>query len=381
VTNIKRVRTAIIGCGAISDVYMENLATRFSICELVGCFDTHPDRAAEKAQKHGIRVMGLQEILDDASIELVVNLTPPLAHFSVIRDLLKAHKNVFTEKILAVKLEEAQELVRLAGENHVLLGSAPDTFLGSAIQTARQLIDAGLIGNVTSFSANVNRDYRTIAEYSTYIIGPGGGIGFDLGIYYVTALLSILGPVAECTGFLQTNEAERTHFFVRADNFGQHYRVECENVMVGSLKFRSGVLGTMHFNSDSIWPEHHFMAVYGTEGILYLANPDQFGGDVKLVRKGEEAAVSLQGNFGYSTNSRGVGAAELAWSLRKGRVPRANKDVALNAVETLHGIALSSQTGVTHRLKSTFERTPPLPQGYLDKTYMGFDPEAALAHD
>lgn len=375
----QRVRTVIVGCGMISEVYMENLASKFTICHLVACCDSVREKAEEKAKKFGIAVMTLDEILKDESIELVVNLTPPAAHYPILKQLILAHKNVFTEKILAVGLEEARELISLADSHGVLLGSAPDTFLGSAAQTARQIIESGLIGEVTSFVASINRDYRTMAELIPFVVAPGGGIGFDLGIYYVTALLNILGPVKRCSGFMQTRRKDRMHLVTRNENFSDMYEVLSENVMVGSLELENGVLGTLHFNSESVGNERPSVVVYGTEGMVYLANPDQFGGDVSLLRKGQNEAVVVPSNHGYSENSRGLGVAEMAWAMRKGRVPRANKEMALHALEALHGIALSSQSGETYRLVSRFEKSAPLPQGYLDSRYFGSDPEAAIA--
>jgi predicted dehydrogenase len=376
---IQKVRTAVVGCGMISDIYLENLTQKFSIFDTVGCCDLIPELAQKKAEKYGIRVLSMEEILADESIELVINLTFPKAHYPVIKQLLEGGKHVYTEKIMAVELKDAQELVRLADENGLYLGAAPDTFLGASIQTARQLVDAGLIGEVTSCRAALNRDYKMLTELIPFIAGPGGGIAFDVGIYYMTALLSILGPVKEVSGFMKTREPQRTHYYPRNANFGESYTAMSENVMVGSLVFQNGVFGTFHFNSESIMNERPELILYGTQGILYMGDPNLFGGVVHLVRKGQTEPVAIPPNFGYGENSRGLGAAEMAWSLRKGRTPRASKEMALNALEAIHGIAISSGTGSKHTLQSTFVKAPPLPQGYLGTDYFGSDSEAVLA--
>lgn len=378
-----RVKAAVVGCGMISDIYISNLSgerRKFDVIDLVACCDKKEEAAKEKAKKYDLKVMTMEEICEDREIEMVINLTTPRAHYPVIKQLLLAGKHVYSEKILTVELEHARELVALAEEKNLYLGVSPDTFLGASVQNARQIVESGLIGEVTSCLAVLNRDYDLMPECIPYVSGIGGGIGFDVGIYYVTALLSILGPVKRVSGFMKTNHPNRKHFAVRADNFGEAYRVESENVMVGSLIFENGVYGTIHFNSESIMNEMHQLVIYGTQGVLYMGNPDQFGDDVKIVRKGQTEPLVIPPNFGYGENSRGIGAAEMAWAMKQKRRNRANKEMALNALETLHGIAISSKSGRCYDLKSTFEMTPSLAQGYLNADYYGSDPEFSLVN-
>lgn len=379
----EKIKAAIVGCGAISEIYMQNLSEgtgKFEVIHLIACCDLVESAARAKADKYGLKVMTLEEICNDPEIELVINLTTPGAHYPVIKQLLLAGKNVYTEKILAIHLEHAQELVAIAREKNLYLGVAPDTFLGSSVQTARQIVEAGLIGEVTSCLAALNRDYNLMPEHVPFVSKLGGGMAFDVGIYYITALLSILGPVESVCGYMKTIRPDRKHFIVKRDNFGEEYHVESENIMAGSLQFKSGVTGSVHFNSESIMNEKHQLVIYGTEGILYMGNPDQFGDEVKLLRKGQMDPVVIPANHGYSDNCRGIGAAEMAWAMKQGRPNRANKDMALNALETLHGIAISSETKQYYTLQSTFEKTPPLAQGYLDETYYGSDCEMSLVY-
>ncbi len=147
---IQPVKTAVVGCGAISDAYLGTMTNKFKILDVVGCCDRNPEKAQGKAQKYGIKALTMEEILADDSIEIVVNLTTPTAHHSVIKQLLEAGKHVYTEKVLAVELDHAAELVKIADQKNLYLGAAPDTFLGSAIQTARYVVDSGMIGEITS---------------------------------------------------------------------------------------------------------------------------------------------------------------------------------------------------------------------------------------
>jgi len=162
-----RVKAAIVGCGMISDVYLKNLSGEerlFDIIDVVACCDMNEAAARARAEKYNLRVMTLDEICADAEIEMVINLTNPGAHYTVIKQLLLAGKHVYTEKVLCLKLDEAREVVRLADEKQLYLGASPDTFLGASVQTARQIVESGLIGDVTSCHASVNRDHYLQAE-------------------------------------------------------------------------------------------------------------------------------------------------------------------------------------------------------------------------
>lgn len=192
---LKKVKTAVIGCGKISGIYLENMMNRFEILDVVGCGELDIQRAEERAMSFGIKAMQIKEILDDPEIELVVNLTPATAHYEVIKQALEAGKNVYTKKIVTPDLKDALELKEISRKQNLRLGCAPDTFLGAAIQTARKVIDSGEIGKVVSCHAAVNRDMGFLYYPGTFSTMRGGGIGFDVGIYYLTALLSILGPM------------------------------------------------------------------------------------------------------------------------------------------------------------------------------------------
>lgn len=377
----EKVRAAIVGCGMISKVYLQNLLTKFCIFDVVGCSDILPEAAERRAQEFGIRAMTMQEILDDPSIELVINLTAPMAHYSVIKQLLEGGKHVYSEKVFAATFEEARELSQLADERGLYLGVAPDTFLGAGIQTARFALDSGMIGEPTGVCAILNRDNGVGAEFIPYIARKGGGIGFDVGIYYVTAINYLMGPVDACCGFVNTRNPERTHYLPSKDNFGEKYQIEPENLFSGAIHFVSGASGTLQFNSECIMNPFPFLTIYGTQGILYVPDPDTFGGEVRILRRGSKEAFVLPSNHGYAENSRGLGAAEMAWALRSGRKPRADKAMALHALEVLSGIQKSSCTGTIYKTTTRFQPTPPLPQGYQRVTdFADFlaDEEAAL---
>lgn len=378
-STIQKVRTAIVGCGVISASYIESLQQKFSIIEIVGCYDRNSGKAQHTAQRYGIDMLEWEQILTDPSIELVINLTPPKAHFSVISALLMAGKHVYSEKILTIELEEASELLALAQSNNLRLGCAPDTFLGASVQTAKAIIDSGMIGDVTSCHCALNRDSALFAEVFPFTSKAGGGIGFDVGIYYITALLSILGPVREVSGFSRTRDSKREYYFLQ--NLGKTYDMECETLMSGTLLFESGCVGSVHFDSETIQlkPERPVMTIYGTKGIIFMADPNKFGGDVNVILKGNNEPFVMQQIHGFKNESRGLGAAELAWSMRHSVPHRASMNMGYHALEILHGIVSSGKSRSFVTLRSNFSVPASLPAGFSGSDYMGASEESSLA--
>ena len=371
------MKIGVVGCGAISDIYLQNMTSRFPELEVAACCAGHLSNAQKKAEKYGLRACTLDELLSDAAIELVVNLTPPQAHADIIRQALLAGKHVYTEKVLAVRAREAEELVDLAHKRGLYLGSAPDTFLGDALQTARSALDAGLIGEVTGCHASLNRGMGHFYEFLAFTRQPGGGMGFDTGPYYLSALLYLLGPVAEVSGMTATSRPERINRREGHPDFGKPYIVENENVFTALLRFRSGILGTVNLNGDCVFPEQPHFVIYGTKGILFLPNPDEFGGEVRILHgapcgSGIVNYEILKGSGLFSGNSRGLGVAEMVHAINAGRENLASASMAAHAVEIAESVVRSGETGSVQSLRTTFER-PALLGGYQE--WMGTIPE------
>ena len=362
---MKKVKTAVVGCGSISDIYMTNFTNgKFSIIELVACSNRTMSKAEAAAKKFGIRAMTLDEICADPEIELVVNLTTPASHYPVIKQCLEAGRHVFTEKMIAVELWQGRELLELAETKGLRLGVAPDTFLGASVQTAKYIVEAGLIGKPVSCRASISRNYGIYGEFLTHLYKRGGGIGFDMGGYYLTALASILGPVKAVSAFTAINDPKRVNTRVGAANYGEAYELEDANVITAAMQYENGVLGTLHMNSDCILDETYGLEIYGTEGILYMGNPNEFGNPV-YIRKTMSDKVEFPLTHGFAENSRGVGAAEMAWSIAAGRNHRASKEMAFHVFELMHGIMTSAETGEMYKMGSAFEIPAALPAAYM----------------
>lgn len=358
-----KMKTAVVGSGEISEIYLKNMINRFSILDVVGCCSKNNINAQKRASEFHIKTMTFEEILNDKDIELVVNLTPALAHYDIIKRSLSAGKHVYTEKTISPVLEQVKELQNIAVQNKLRIGCAPDTFLGSAIQTAKKALDEGLIGTVTSCHAVDNRNASLSYTPGRFTTQPGGGIGFDVGIYYITALLYLLGPVKAVNGLSVNTTPEYTITNTASPYYGQTCTIENENMMLANLIFKNGILGTLHFNGRCIDPEVPSITLYGTKGILTLPDPNCFGGQVKIMKEGETEFSPLNSVFGFSDNSRGIGAAEMAWSIRLNRPHRANITMGLHAVDLLNCIVASNNSSKTQYLSTEFSPITGLPEG------------------
>lgn len=330
---MERMKTAVFGCGKISDIYIINMQ-KSGILDVCAIAASCIENAYEKADKYNVQARTVEDILEDKSIELIVNLTTPLSHYEIIKKSLLAGKHVFTEKVLATSLEEAKELVNLADEKGLYLGCAPETFMGGAIQAAKRTVDSGTIGMVTGCQASFNINLDEMYPAFPMLTKKGGGIGMDRGIYFLSALCAIMGPVAEVCGFVRT-------------------AIESENQMTASLRFKSEVLGTLNFNGNTVFPEVPELVIQGKEGMLHLPDPLNFGGRVSMLKWGNWSEVYYESSLEW--DSRGLGPIEMAYAIRNKLKHRTSKEMALHMIEVFEAIEKSSREKRFIKIESEFE--------------------------
>ena len=368
--NLEPMKTAVIGCGDISDIYLYNLKNLFRITELVACSNRTPEKAVAKAEKYGIEARTNEEIYSDPEIGLIVNLTQPKVHYEIIRKALEAGKHVYTEKTMTSTFEQAEELCALAKEKGLRLGTAPDTFLGGTIQTAGELIEKGMIGKPLSVSFSLSRNQAANSDKLPHLRQVGGSLSYDVGVYYLMAAASLFGPAESVAAFESVYEPEWLVNRLTSADFGKVVRAEVNNVFTAAVRYRSGILATVHINGKSIINETRFFRIYGTEGVLDIEDPNSFGSKLILEKPGTGKIV-FPSTHGFIGNSRGVGAAEMAWSIRENRPHRASAEMGLNVMEILKGIDVSAETGEFYHLKTTFDKPELLPAGYRCPEEMG----------
>lgn len=353
------VRVGLIGCGFISEIYLRN-AARFDAIDIVACADAIPDRALAKAEEHGLpRVLTVDELLAEPDVELVLNLTTPDAHATIAQRALDAGKGVYNEKPLAVRLADGAQLVATARARGRRLGAAPDTFLGAGLQTCRQLIDEGIIGEPVAATAfMLNHGHEGWHPHPDFYYQAGGGPLFDMGPYYLTALVSLLGPIRRVTGTARASFAERT---IRSQpRAGERIPVEVSTHHAAVLDFAAGAIGTLVTSFDVWASEAPLLEIYGSEGSLSVPDPNTFGGPVRVRLAGEDDWRDVRLTLPYADNSRGLGLADMAAGLRAGTPHRASGDLAYHVLEVMHAVETASREGRHVEIVSAPVRPEPL---------------------
>ena len=360
---MKTTKVGIIGCGNISSIYLKNCQQVFEILEVAACADLIEQRAADQAEKFGVaKACSVEELLADDEIEIVVNLTIPNAHSSVAMAALEAGKSVHNEKPLTITRDEGERLLALATDKGLRVGCAPDTFLGAGLQTCRKLIDDGAIGEPVAASA-----FMTCHGHESWHPDPefyykvGGGPMFDMGPYYITAMVSLMGPVTRVTGSARITFPQRV--ITSKPKKGTVIDVEVPTHVVGVMDFACGAVATS-ITSFDVWGANlPRIEVYGSEGSLSVPDPNGFGGPVLIRRPGEHEWSDAPHSHGYAENSRGIAVADMAHSLRSGREHRCNGQLAYHVLDVMHAVHDASRTGRHVKLESTCTQPEALPTG------------------
>ncbi len=353
------MRAGIIGCGNISDTYIRYLSHAENI-ELAAVADQIDQRALAKAQQHDMNALPVSSLLEDETIDLIINLTIPAAHAAVSTAALEAGKHVFSEKPLALTVDEGRRLLELSQERGLSLGSAPDTVLGAGMQTARKIIDDGWIGDPVAAGAFVTGPgHERWHPDPDFFYQPGGGPLFDMGPYYLSALFQLLGPIQRVSSIANQSFAQR--IIQSEPRRGERITVRTPTHIAGSLQFAGGAVATL-ITSFDVWHTHlPHIEIYGSEGTLSVPDPNSFGGQVKLRRWDADEWSSVPLISGPTVNSRGLGAVELVQAVAAGRIPRADGTIALHVLEVMEGLLKASQEGSHQEIESRPLRPLPMP--------------------
>lgn len=381
----------VVGTGDISDVYLSNLKLYGDIVEVVGCASRRASQAAEKAAKHGLpkAYATVDELIADPAIDIVLNLTTPESHAPINLAALRAGKHVYTEKPLGATFEESHQIMDLAAEAGRYVGCAPDTFLGGRLQTCRRLIDDGSLGDILGASAFVvSHGHEWFHPNPSYFYQPGAGPLLDIGPYYVTALLALMGPVAQCAAMSSRAFGQRT--IESEPRRGERIDVNVDTHVTGLLEFRSGAIATLIASFDVWDSELPRMEIYGTKGTICIEDidpvdgPNLFGGRVLFANvenyrwKGlprkqpmpEWTDVPVEHPFNslsHRENSRGIGLVDMAYAIRDQRPARASGQMALHSVEVMEGVLISAKERRFYELTTTCERPQPIPVDFPDQ--------------
>lgn len=354
----------IIGTGNISSQYLKAMRD-FPVLTIVGIADMKPEVAEARAAEFGVKAIPVDALLADLRVDIVLNLTIPRAHVDVGLMAVAAGKHVYGEKPLGVTFAEGRKLIDAAKAKGVRVGSAPDTFLGGGHQTVRELVDSGRAGRIvggSAFFAVPGHEYWHPDPAFYYDVG--GGPVLDMGPYYITDLVNILGPVARVQALSSTVSAERP---VRSEpRKGQMMPVRVDTHVTGTLVFASGALVTVTLSFDVPKHGHHPIELYGTELSIQVPDPNWFAGPVRVARprsEFEEVPVTLP----YAdANYRSLGVADMAHAILSGRPHRCSGELALHVLEVMEAFATASREQRIIDIATTLERPAPLSESIVN---------------
>lgn len=373
---VKPLNIGIIGCGNISAAYLE-LASLFRPIRMVACADLDPAAAEARASQYGIKALSVERLLESDAVDIVVNLTIPAAHYGVSRAAIDSGKHVYSEKPFVLSLKEGRDLARRAQRKGVRIGSAPDTFLGGAHQQARHLLDQGKIGRVTSGTAHVlGPGMEHWHPNPDFFFQPGAGPILDIGPYYITNLIQLIGPVRRVVAISATPQEFRT--IASQPRAGEKIRVETPTTIHAILEFHSGAVVTLGASWDVKHHGHANMELYGESGTLYVPDPNFFGGDVRLTLQDKPvkrlpsfqhplAVANQEHPNGAMANYRTVGLADMAAAIVEDRPHRCSLELALHAVEVMVSILKSGDTGKSVAMTTRCDRPEPLSRAQARK--------------
>lgn len=359
----QKVKVGIVGCGAISGIYFKNLTQTFDNTEVVACADLFPERAAAQAAEFGVSKSGtVADLLADPEVAIVVNLTVPKAHAEVALAAIGAGKHVHGEKPLGLSRAEGSAILAAAAKAKVRVGSAPDTFLGAGLQTCRKLIDDGWIGKPIAANAFMQcHGHESWHPSPEFYYERGGGPMLDMGPYYLTALVALIGPVARVSGSVRTTFPTRT--ITSQPKYGKVVTVETPTHIAGILDFADGAVGTLVTSFD-VWAHHMpCIEIYGTEGSLSVPDPNGFGGAVQVKRFDTQEWMEVPLTHGYAENSRGIGVADLAAAVAGNRPHRASGELAMHVLDVMLAFEEASLAGKAVSITTPCARPAPLPLG------------------
>jgi predicted dehydrogenase len=349
-------RVGVVGCGVISHHYAQN-AKEFDLFEFVSCADLDAAQAQALSEAYGFPMMAVDDLVAAPDVDVVLNLTPPAVHAAVTREALAAGKHVYTEKPLAIDVAEAAALVAEAGQSGLRIGCAPDTFLSGAYQTGRALIDSGAIGEPLSVTAAVFHGRQEAWHPNADIFfAEGAGPLLDVGPYYLTAIVSLLGPIRRVAGFASIRTRERT--LEIGPRAGERFEPATPTHTTAAMELDGGVTANIvaSFEASAAFSA---VEVHGTEGVLSLPDPNTFGGPVRIKRAREDWEDVPFTSRG-PRDVRGIGLHDMVESIAAGTPHRASGELGAHVVEVACGILRSAEAGRAVEIASSAQQPPAL---------------------
>jgi predicted dehydrogenase len=360
-----RVGIGIVGLGNISGAYLKAAKEFFPVLDIRALADMNPAAAEAKSAEFGVKAVPLDDIFTDPSVDIILNLTIPRAHVDVGLRALEAGKHVYSEKPLGIEFAQGKKLVDAGKASGLRVGSAPDTFLGGAHQTCRRIVDEGQLGTPVGGTA-----YFMCPGHERWHPNPafyydiGGGPMLDMGPYYITDLVNLLGPVARVAGMATTPQSTRT--ITAKERAGEVIPVHVPTHVSGTLLFANGAAVQVTMSFDVAGHRHVPIELYGTEATLLVPDPNRFGGEIEILKKGGDWTPVATDMPYHDGNFRSIGLADMAHAILSGRPHRASADLALHVLEVMEAFGRASDEGRAIDITTTVERPEPLSTSLVD---------------
>lgn len=377
------MKVGVIGCGNIADIYFHNAKIFFNNFEIIACADLNPKASKKYSEKYGITNLSVEELLSNEDIQLVINLTIPNAHFEVSKSILNSGKHSYSEKPISIEFDEGKELLNLAKSKNLYVGSAPDTFLGAGIQKSKQVIEDGTIGEIVLGSISMG-----VAGHEIWHPNPdfyykyGGGPILDMGPYYFSALVNLLGPVKSVYSQSRTVYSQRE--IGSGERKGEKIAVDIPTTLISQIEFSNGALIDSFFSFDVYKHNKSHIELFGTKGAINVPDPNMFGGEIKICdeKKSDWKTIKTDDmNLGRlntnrtggekndkanedptSANFRGIGVCEMIDSIKENKVNRCSGELSLHVLEIMQSILKSAKINEKVNLESVTN----IPQSFLD---------------
>lgn len=345
------VGVGIVGVGVISEQYFSSIK-RLPNLKLVAVADLDMERAHKVAAEQHCEAMSVNQLMNDSRITYVLNLTTPQSHKEIIDLAVKAGKDVFTEKPLALSTTEIFPVMKLASEQGIHIGCAPDTVLGTGIQTSKKILDSGKIGEIVGASAFWSAPGHELWHPApSFYYQPGAGPLYDMGPYYLTTLVTLLGPIKEVIG--SATRSHRVRTIATGPKKDQEIPVDVDTHINAILFHENGLVSTITVSFEIWGTTSPLIEIFGTQGTLSIPDPNQFSDTPKIKSAGSPDWQEVQASAGYTNAGRGYGLSEMVAAISEGRKPRLAADLGYHVLEVFESILLSAKLRQVQKLKST----------------------------
>ena len=366
----KIFKVGLIGCGHIAETYFR-AHKYFNNFKIIKCADIKDEAAKKCASLYGIKSLSVNELLNDDQIEIVLNLTIPKAHYEIAKKALLHNKHVYSEKPMAINLKHGKELLKLAKKKKLYIGNAPDTFLGGGNQKSKEILESNSIGKINL--GNAIFAFPGIQSYhpspEPWFAKKEGGPVIDMGPYYLTALVNLLGPAKEVSGSIMRGIKKRTIGI--GPRKGKKFKVLCPTTYLSTIVFKNKTIIRLTLSFDVIDHKRNHIELYGSNGSMIVPDPNMFGGSVytckKLGGKWTEYKTgkmplgkinirtkSLRANESpINANYRGVGLAEMAYCIENKKIHKCNGELSVHVLDIIQSIMKASVTEKKQKIKTT----------------------------